>query len=358
MRRKNKYITRGAAFAGGLTLAADVFQQWHTKTEKAKKLTLDNFDYRGIFKKIVIAAGVGALAGYAYYEYCIYEEEKLPFDADGYLKKVLSKEQIKNNPRFLSAILDQRTKVKEWAVNKFGTKLAAFPQDTGSFAKRTAIATNYDLDIVLVFQKDSYYSLKDMYYDVYEAVQKAFGGKAVIEKRTKAISLTYLHAGDQISFDIVPGRRINKGAKNNNINLYVRPDWAWQRGSTFKTNHRLHKEITLNKPEARQVIKLLKIYRDRNGYSLPSLVIEQYVVSAMSAANFGVYASLTENLLNSMDYIAQRIVHQRLMDIANTNNNLHNRLSSSSRHSLSEQLITDIKRIEHRPSYIRETFEI
>ncbi len=358
MRRKNKYIARGAAIASGLTLVTDVYQQWHTKTENGEKLTFDNFDYRRAFKKTAIAAGVGALAGYAYYEYCIYEEAKLPFDADGYLKKVLSQEQIKNNPRFLNAVLDQRTKIKEWAVNKFGTKLAAFPQDAGSFAKRTAIATNYDLDMVLVFQRDSYYSLKEMYYDVYEAVQKAFGGKAVIEKRTKAISITYLHEGDQISFDIVPGRMINKNTKDKNINLYVRPDWAWQRGGAFKTNHRLHKEITLNKPEARQVIKLLKTYRDRNGYDLPSLVIEQYVVSAMSADNFGVYASLTENLLNSMDYIAKKIVQQQLPDIANTNNNLHNQLTSSSRCSLSDQLITDIKRIEDRPSYMQEIFEI
>lgn len=38
-------------------------------------------------------------------------------------------------------------------VDKFGNKLVTLPEDTGSFYKRTAINSNFDLDIVLPFKK-------------------------------------------------------------------------------------------------------------------------------------------------------------------------------------------------------------
>jgi len=61
-----------------------------------------------------------------------------------------------------------------------------------------------------------------------------------------------------------------------------RPDWAWQRGSSFRTNYYLQRNITTNKPDARNTIKLLKIYRERNKLDIPTVVIEQCVGEALS----------------------------------------------------------------------------
>jgi hypothetical protein len=71
------------------------------------------------------------------------------------------------------------------------------------------------------------------------------------------------------------------------------------------------RNITLNKPEARQIIKLLKAYRDRNNYDLPTVIIEKCVVDAMSNNNFGIHPSITENLLNCMEFSWTKIESKR-----------------------------------------------
>ena len=115
--------------------------------------------------------------------------------------------------------------------------------------------------------------------------------------------------------------------------------------------------MTVNKPEARTVIKLLKKYRDRNNLPLPTVMIEQCVVGALSNNNFGVYASPTENLLNSMDYMSRKMEHKNLIDVANSNNNLHDKVDNVQRSFISTQLQRDIKRIEENPRYIKDIFE-
>lgn len=80
------------------------------------------------------------------------------------------------------------------------------------FLRETAIGSNYDLDIVLPFKRNSYSSLEEMYYDVYEVIGKAFGDRATVTKQTKAIGLTFENNGNPIHFDVVPGREINNYA--------------------------------------------------------------------------------------------------------------------------------------------------
>jgi hypothetical protein len=109
-----------------------------------------------------------------------------------------------------------------------------------------------------------------------------------------------------IHFDIVPGSKINNYAVEKDLNLFVKPDWIWQMGSSFKTNIGIQKNMTKNKPEARTVIKLLKAYRDRNSLQLPTLMVEQCVVDALSENNFANYDSPTENHLNCMDFISKK----------------------------------------------------
>ena len=86
-------------------------------------------------------------------------------------------------------------------------------------------------------------------------------------------------------------------------------------------------------------------------------MVEQCVVAALSNNNFGVYASPTENLLNSMDYLSRKMGHKNLIDVANSNNNLHDKVDNVQRSFISTQLQRDIKRIEENPRYIKNIFE-
>jgi hypothetical protein len=357
MRRQDRHIVNAALIVGCGTALIDIFLQWMEHKDKCVDFTWDSYNGMRTFKRSLVGAAVGGGLGYAYYRYQMNQEAKLPFNSDDYVKKILTKEHLKENPAAFKRVVAYREKVKQWMVDKFGNKLVGLPEDTGSFYKRTAIASNYDLDIVLPFKRSSYNSLEEMYYNVYEVVGKAFGDRATVTKQTKAIGLTFENNGNPIHFDVVPGREINNYTVEKDLNLYVKPDWIWQRGRSFKTNVRVQKSMTVNKPEARTVIKLLKAYRDRNSLPLPTLIVEQCVVDALSENNFGFYASPTENLLNCMDFISKKMEHKSLIDIANSNNNLHDKITDMQKSYISNQLRNDIQRIEENPRYMKEIFE-
>src|SRR5690606_36098914 len=138
--------------------------------------------------------------------------------------------------------------------------------------------------------------------------------------------------------------------------LYVRPDWIWQKGTSFKANIGLQRAITVNQPEARRVIKLLKCYKDRNNLFLPTTIIEQSVIAAMSRQNFGIADSVTEDLLNCMYFLAKTLKRESLQDISNSNNNLFGKMNLWERSLVAWQLHNDLERIEDNPRYIKEIF--
>jgi len=356
MRRKEQYITKWALIGFAGTAGVDILFQWLEHLIDNRPFTWESYNGKRTLKNAFIGGAIGAGAGYLGYQAKLSEEGKHPFNSDEYLKKILSEENLKSDPRLLKKYLSYKAEIKEWLNRKFESRLISRAEDSGSFFKRTAIASNSDLDIVLAFRKNSYSTLEEMYYDVYDCLQAQFGNKAIVSKQTKAIGLTFEHNGLPIHFDIVPGREFGDYKITKELNLYVRPNWVWQKGSSFKTNIGVQKTITVNKPEVRRVVKLLKTYRVRNGIELPSVIIDQCVVDALSDNRFGVHFSDTENLLNSMNFIAKRIQQSNYLDVTNSNNNLNSKLSSSERNYLAEQLYTDIERIEENPRYIKEIF--
>ena len=359
MRRKQKYMLNGGLIVGGITVTIDILSQWIEKRNNSEQLTWRNVNGKRVFRNGLIGFGVGAGLGYLYYNYKISEEEKMPFNSDEYLRQVIMGENIKNDPVYFQKCLKYREHLKSWLGKKFGDYLVTgLPLDGGSFVKRTAIASNHDLDIVLPFKKFSYHSLESMFYDVYDSTVEEYGRIACVRKQSKAIQLVFTSGQDEFYFDIVPGREINNFNRERDLNLYVRPDWIWQRGSSFKTNIFSQRNITVNQHEARQIIKLLKMYRDRNGLELPSIIIEQCVIRAMSESNFGIQSSITENLLNCMGYIPRKLNQQSLKDISNTNNNLNDKLHDSDKSIVINQMVADIKNIEDNPRYIKEVFEL
>lgn len=358
MRRKQRYLTYGGLIGFGVVALIDILRQWNDHVSKNKPFTWDSYNGLQTLKNGFIGGIIGSGIGYLAYEYRLSEESKLPFSSDEHLKKVISQERLRADPTALQRVLNYRERVKRSLESKFGARLAGPPEDSGSFYKRTAIASNFDLDVVLPFKRKSYSTLEEMYYDVHEVVGKEFDHEAIVTKNTKAIGLTFEEEEGPIHFDIVPGREINNYAIEKDLNLYVRPDWFWQRGSSFKTNIKAQNKIIKNRPEARAIVKLLKLYRDKNGFSLPGVLVEQCVVEAMSNKRYGTHPSTTENLLNCMGYVAKKISQKKVIDHVNSNNNLNNRTDDYSKGAFADQLITDVERIEDDPRYIKEIFEI
>lgn len=358
MRRKQNYITKGALIIGSMTALGDVLAQWIEHNNREEEFTWEKYDGKRTLRNSIIGVGIGGVLGYGLYCYRLSEEAKLPFNSDEYLRKVLSKEHLRSRPDLLHIFLQKRQEIKEWLMLFFEHDLATEPQDTGSFKKYTAIASNFDLDIILPFKKNSYYSLKEMYDDVYNEIYHKFSKEATISRQTKAIGITFKIDNKEIHFDIVPGREINNYGKDKDLNLYANPNWVWQRGGSFKTNVKTQQTITGKKTQTRQVIKLLKIYKLRNDLPLSALEIEQSVMDCLSIKSYSTNSSITENFLNCMDYISKKLDKKMHIDKANSNNNLHNKSTNLVRQTIQSQLVMDIERIENNPRYIKELFEI
>lgn len=357
MRRQDKYITKGAVWGAVIVSIADVLIQWYEHWDKGEKFTWDNYDGLRTLKNAAIGAAAGGGLGYLAYRFKISEESEIPFNSDEYLRKILEQEHLKTNPALLQRALAYKAELKQWLAENFNDKLIDAPQDTGSFYKRTAIVSSYDLDIILPFKRSSYNSLELMFNDVFETIGKAFGSKAIVKKQSRAIGLTFYNGGDPIHFDVVPGREINDYSVEKDLNLYVNPGSFWSKGSSFKTNVNVQKNITVNKPEARSVIKLLKIYRHRNNLILPTLIIEQCVVNALSSNEHGISSSVVENFLNSLDFVACKLQQRSFFDDANTNNNLNGKLSDFEKTQTVNQVRKDLRMIEDNPRHLAEIFE-
>jgi len=357
MRRKDKHIIKGAAIGFAATSVVDVIIQWIEHRNQNIPFTWESYDGKRTLKRSAIGGLIGGGLGYAVYNYKLSEEAKIPFHSDSYLRKLLTEDSLKSNPSAFNRVKKARDKIRNLLWQEFQNDLVVFPENTGSFFKGTALNSKFDLDIILPFKKSSYESLKRMYYHVYETLGLRLGQFTTIAKQSKAIGLSFNYYGQEIHFDIVPGREINDYKIDRDLNLYVRPDWFWQRGSQFKTNVRLQRRMTVNNPKAREVVKLLKKYKNTNSIKLPSTIIEQYTVTALSGKNYGINSSPTENLLNAMEFISNKITQNSLIDIANSNNNLHDKIDYHQRTHISSRLLRDVARIESNPRYIKELFE-
>ena len=125
----------------------------------------------------------------------------------------------------------------------------------------------------------------------------------------------------------------------------------WRNNSSFKTT--IEKSPFNNNPKARQIVKLIKLYKERNNLSLPSVVINQSILSEIKSTHGN---SITENLLDGMHSLASKLSQKTLMDNTNSNNNLNSKLDAEHRAHISSLLYRDIERIENNPRYLKEIF--
>lgn len=358
MRKKQRNITQGALIGFGIGALIDVLMQWLEHSNDGKKFTWDDFDGARTLKNGMIGGAIGAGIGYVIYEFGNSLDDKESFNSDEYLKNVLRAESLRENPELLENALFFRDKLKLWIVDNIAHKLVSVPENTGSFVKRTANANSFDIDILLPYRRDSFQNLEEMYNWTHDKLKAEFGKIATVKKSTKAISILFEKDGYEINFDIVPGREINDYKTNRKLNLFVNPKVFWKRGSSFKIDTAIQRNSTINKPEARRIIRLMKSYNHRNSLCLPSVIIDQAVVEALSNQRYGIYDSDTDNLLNSMEYLSKKLEQEHFIDNGNSNNNLNNKISWETKYNAVHLLRSDIKKIENSPYYLKEIFDL
>jgi len=238
--------------------------------------------------------------------------------AQQYLQALLEKYSLKDSD--YESVKNKREAVESFlrADRSLGPKIDRFYY-SGSYAKKTAINLDYDLDLCVYYKQDSFPSLREMYSET-SAALKRFGQ---VDERNVSIRLPQ---GKGLSVDIVPGRLIS--AQSDDINLYSR-----LRDSQIKSNIPKHKEYISNS-DCRDVIKLMKIWKHKCGIHYKSFALELLVIEALKG-----YAKndFDPALQRVFSYAESNVETIKLVDPANSNNNVSDSIEAGDKINFKNQ---------------------
>ena len=197
-------------------------------------------------------------------------------DTKEYLKAVLESETLKEETPEFKALLAEEKKVRGLLERHFADTKPAV-KTGGSRAKGTMIKSNYDLDITCYFDRaddDAGESLED----IFNNVKKALESEYFVTPKTSSLRLEGRDGqtkGKYTHVDVVPGRFIDEDKKTDDVFLH-----QTNGKERLKTNLQTH--IDFIRDSGRQeVIRLLKLWKMRNGLGLKTFVLELMAVEVL-----------------------------------------------------------------------------
>jgi hypothetical protein len=184
--------------------------------------------------------------------------------------------------------------IKSWA-NKY--LISIIP--SGSFAKRTVVRGQVDIDLLISLKHDTPGTLKSYYDSLFEV----FSQLGAVRQNV-SIGIKY----DNLSIDLVPARSI-RGLNLHSI--YVSKQDTW-----MQTNVMKHISIIERSPH-RHLIILFKLWRKLHDLDFPSFLLELAIIEAMQKHR-GMF--LEKKFINMLKYLESDFVDAVLVDPANSNN--------------------------------------
>lgn len=233
-----------------------------------------------------------------------------------FLKDLLQSQELLSDE--LETLQTQKGEVTDFLRAEFGeTPVIKY---AGSYAKGTMIREKYDLDIVCYFPSDDERSLKEIYEDVLNHLQK----KYLIGKKASAVRITDLKATNSPNgyhIDVVPGKFI-RGSKD--VFLHV----SYGEKERIQTNLKVHVDHIVNSG-CGDVIKLVKLWNHRNNLTIKTFILEIFVVQALKGSREK--DNLKDSFTKTTEAFKNDFGSVQLVDPANTGNIISDLISSSHR---------------------------
>ncbi|NJO88184.1 MAG: hypothetical protein HC831_03850 [Chloroflexia bacterium] len=352
MKKEIKYPLNGLALGALAGIFYSMLEQYLGLKEKGLPFW-DNLDRQKLIKYGAIGGGLGLVAGYGYYKWEFYKESQKPFESNAYTKSVLREYSGQSNS---GSVLGKkiRNEIKDFISETYDGRLAGKPLNWGSTARGTAINSNCDYDLLVPFSKRSFGTLEEMHSNLYDTLRQKYRG-VNIRKQGRSIGLTFNTNTGEIHIDIVPGREIRNYSLNGKLNLYVKGGLL-KVPSRIKTSVNSLREMTVNRPKEREVVKLMKVYRDRYGFNVNSTFLQHLVLEAFDkkTATF----STADNLMYVMAYLADKLTYARIVDRGNSNNVISGKVDDYSRNLMTNQLVSDLNKLDQNKHYLKQIFPI
>lgn len=239
-----------------------------------------------------------------------------------YLKGLLANYNLTDAD--VEKVQNKRKNVEDFLRKRVGDKIDRFYY-SGSYAKKTAINLDYDLDLCIYFKPDSYTSLRTMYEDTCKNLKDM----GQIDPRNVSIRLPQ---GGGLSVDVVPGRLIS--TTSDDINLYSR-----LKDTSMKSNIPKHKDV-ISQSDCRPIIKLMKIWKYRRGIHYKSFALELLTIEALKNCPKDDYGNALWRVLT---FAAANVETIKLIDPANGNNDVSDSITSEEKTNFKNQAASSLK---------------
>lgn len=281
----------------------------------------------------------------------------MSLDKNEHLREVLDTHKMCHIQNFVDKVKRRREEVKAKMSNRYGSdKYSSF--GSGSFAKHTATNVKFDLDLVEPFKHNAFGTLQEMFDSVHDFLAEEYKNTGVtIRKQKVSIGISFpMEEGDEksVELDVVPGRELsdNDYFDSHDLNLCFNEDhWGFKKGTSQKTN--IHKQISHieGKSSARQIIRLLKIWKKQKGKKYKSFVIELAVIRALDGYNGD--NNLWPRLKYTMEYLRDHIAESsfHLFDPGNTNNDVIAAMQDYDRQSFKSDMENMLNNIDYNPDF-------
>jgi len=278
------------------------------------------------------------------------------FDKSDYLLNVLETHKMKHIDSLFDKFKERRKEIKEKLEEKFGDDIYS-PFNSGSYAKHTAVNAKFDLDIVAPCKRNSFSTITGMFDDFFDFLQSEYKEIAYVRKQKVSIGVEFFadEDNDIVQIDVVPGRELKQGDYPNdnylniNINVY---------GSNY-TQTNIHAQIDniKGKSDARQIIRLLKIWKYQNYKDYKSFFIELIVIKAFE--NKIVSGNLWSKLKVVLEYIIDEIEGDNfsLKDPGNSSNDIAKTIDSYKKTLLKNDFKFLLEQVELNDENLKNHFK-
>jgi predicted nucleotidyltransferase len=222
--------------------------------------------------------------------------------------------------------------VREWA----GKYLAGDIFVSGSSAKGTSLKGSSDLDLFVPLTPSVPGTLKQIFNSFYDHLKsKGY----TVRKQNVSIRITYY--GLQIDF--VPGKRLPN--KQDWYFLYTNRREDQER---TQTNVKHHINTVLASGRVNEIM-VMKIWRDCNKLTFPSMYLEMYILQTLARHHTG-KGLLEDKFIYLLEQIANYFPSTAVYDPSNSSNTISNELTKSEKNaiqraataSLTQKYLSDI----------------
>lgn len=225
-----------------------------------------------------------------------------------YLNRVLNAQKISEDSDEIAELRQHRKEIEDVLRDKYGS----IPTITygGSKAKHTMILSSYDLDIIVIFPRNSTVAgatLKDIYTDVAETLSDDY----YVDRKRTALKIQKKAEQTDLYIDVVPGRFIED---SEDANLYQNGVLA----ESLKTNTTKQCKH-IRDSGVRDSIKLAKLWKFQHGLvAIKTFVLELLVVEVLKDKTD---ATLSDQFEYFLVQLRDHIDDFSVQDPANPNGN-------------------------------------